>query len=97
MKTIKEIAKDANFNCTVERHGRYSNYMLERNGRILFIEGNNNGTFEFSANGQIKDTTNGNYVYVLESVYRGMTHKIANGNFAAQLTLEEIETLVNNN
>ena len=97
MKTIKEIAKNANYNCTIERHGRYCNYTLERNGRILFIEGNANGKFEFSANGSITDTTTGNYVYFSKCGYNGMTHIIANGDFAAQLTLEEIETLVNNN
>lgn len=101
MKTIREIAKNANFKCTIDRHGVYTNYTLERNGRILYIEHTNKkvkNVFHFSANGPIEDTTKGNYVYQYETAtYEGMTHIIANGEYPADLKMEEIETLVYNN
>lgn len=101
MKTIKEIAKNANFECTIDRHGVYTNYTLERNGRILYIEHTNKkvkNVFHFSANGPIEDTTKGNIVYpYARPTYNGMTHIIANGAYPAELTMEEIETLVYNN
>lgn len=101
MKTIRQIAKNANFECTIDRNGIYTNYTLVRNGRILYIEHTNKmvkNVFHFSANGPIEDTTIGNYVYQHKTAtYNGMTHIIANGNYPANLTLNEIETLVYNN
>lgn len=103
MKTIKEIARNANFNCKIDRHGIYTDYTLTRGNRKLYIEftspKNGCSHYSFSANGPIENTTNGNYIYEYQDGpgYQGVTHIIANGNFAAKLTLEEIETLVYNN
>ena len=106
MKTIVEIAKNAGFECEIDRHGCYTNYTLTKGSRALRIEytaatkGNiKRGTsgYLFMANGPINHNIDGAENFVWETPRLAMTHALAkNGNWL-YLTIEQVENLINNN
>ena len=103
MKTIKEIAKKAGFECEADRHGCYTDYMLKKGNRVLRIEytaprKNLIPGYLFMANGPINHNIPGaeNFVWEKPAKY-GMTHAlVSNGNWL-YLTIEQVETLINMN
>ena len=107
MKTIFEIAKNAGFECEIDRHGCYTNYTLTKGSRALRIEytaatkGNvKRGTsgYLFMANGPINHNIDGAENFVWKTPAFGvMTHALTkNGNWL-YLTIEQVENLINNN
>lgn len=103
MKTIKEIANNAGFECEVDRHGCYTNYTLKKGNRVLRIEytaprKNLISGYLFMANGPINHEIDGaeNFFWATPA-YGIMTHALAmNGNWL-YLTIEQVEALINNN
>ena len=103
MKTIVEIAKNAGFECEIDRHGCYTNYTLTKGSRALRIEytaprKNLIPGYLFMANGPINHNIDGAENFVWKTpVFGVMTHALAkNGNWL-YLTIEQVENLIKNN
>lgn len=103
MKTIKEIAENAGFKCEADRHGCYTNYMLTKGDRLLRIEytaprKNLISGYLIMANGPIKNEIDGAVNFEWNKpAYGVFTHALTkNGNWL-YLTIEQVETLINNN
>lgn len=103
MKTIKEIANNAGFNCDVDRHGCYTNYTLRKGNRVLRIEytaprKNLKSGYLFMANGPINNNIDDAENFVWEKPNFGIfTHALATNGDWLYLTIEQVETLINNN
>lgn len=117
MKTIKEIANNAGFDCDVDRHGCYTNYVLKsradydeyfdgklfKGQRIIRIEytaprKNLRSGYLFMANGPINHNIDGAENFVWEKPAFGIfTHALATNGDWLYLTIEQVETLINNN
>lgn len=104
MKTIKEIAQNAGFTCEIERRGVYTFYTMKKGECLLLVEHTAQRKnlayvgYKITANGPINHNFPGveNYEFC-KADHVGATHALAKNGDWFLATIEQVETIINNN